>query len=50
MHALHASQQALEAYAEASFHERLNIMTRFFEQELPIVVEEIKKKLESERG
>lgn len=50
IHALYASQQALKAYAEASYHERLNIMTRYFEQELPIVVSEMKRKLEGERN
>jgi hypothetical protein len=48
-HALYTSQQALKAYREAAYHERLNIMTRYFEQELPIVVEEMKKKMEGER-
>lgn len=48
-YALYASQQALKAYAEASYHERLNIMTRYFEEELPIVVSEMEKKLKEER-
>lgn len=48
--ALMASQQALKDYREASWHQRLNIMTEYFEQTLPIVVEEMKKKLEEERN
>lgn len=50
IHALYASQQALNAYREACYHERLNVMTRYFEEELPVVVEEMKKKLEGERN
>ena len=48
-HALYVSQQALKDYAESSWHERLNIMTRYFEEELPVVVEEMKRKIEEER-
>jgi hypothetical protein len=40
-HALYASQQALKAYREASYHERLNIMVEFFEETLPITLEEM---------
>lgn len=48
-HALYVSQQALKEYAESSWHQRLNIMTEYFEQTLPIVVEEMKRKIEEER-
>lgn len=47
-HALYVSQQALKDYAVSSWHQRLNIMTAFFENELPVVVEEMKKKLEAD--
>ena len=48
--ALYASQQALRDYAEAGYHERLNIMTTFFEQTLPVVVSEMERNLrEDER-
>lgn len=46
--ALYASQQALRDYAEAGYHERLNIMTRYFEETLPVVVSEMERKLEEE--
>lgn len=49
IHALYASIQALQAYRSASWHERLNIMTKYFESELPIVIEEMKRKLEEEQ-
>lgn len=38
--ALYASQQALNAYREACWHERLNIMTEHFEEDLQIIVDE----------
>ncbi|CAM4101152.1 hypothetical protein L1N85_10905 [Paenibacillus alkaliterrae] len=48
-HALYVTQQALKDYADASWHQRLNIMTEYFENELPVVVEEMKRKLEGEQ-
>jgi hypothetical protein len=51
IHALYASQQALKDYREACYHERLNIMTRYFEETLPVVVSEMERKLrEAEHG
>lgn len=48
--ALYASHQALKDYARAGYHERLNIMTRFFEEDLPVVVSEMEQRLrEDER-
>lgn len=49
-HALYDSEQALKDYSESSWHERLNIMTKYFEQTLPIVVEEMKRNLEEEQN
>lgn len=47
-HALYASIQALQAYRRASWNQRVNIMTQYFERDLEIVIEEMKKKLEED--
>jgi hypothetical protein len=43
-----ASIEALQAYQRASYHQRLNIMVEYFEKSLPIVIEEMMKKIEED--